>query len=115
MNEKAVKNLLRGLADIKVVEEDSQETQTLAKAFKEGEGTPLAKAWEKILKMCLMAHAWEATHMPESLTGTARADKITFLNGRVAQIEALMGLPGTYNEIAKNAEESSKVKAQSSK
>jgi len=76
------------------------ELNQLADTFLAEKGSPISNAWEKIFKYCLVAHQWEMSHIPSNIMGVEKAEKVTFIQGRIAQIEALLQLPRTYMQIA---------------
>jgi hypothetical protein len=101
------RNVLDGLSNpnFMLTEEESNQ---IAETFLAGQGSPLAGAWEKILKYCLLSHQWEISHLPSNIMGTEKAEKVSFLQGRIAQAEALLQLPRTYMQIAEKNKDSKK-------
>src|SRR3990172_6953248 len=77
-----------------------QEANQIAEVFLAGQGSPITNAWEKVLKYCLLSHQWEISHLSSNIMGMEKAEKVSFIQGRIAQIEALMQLPITYIQIA---------------
>jgi hypothetical protein len=85
-----------------------QEANQIAEVFLAGKGSPLAGAWEKVLKFCLISHQWEISHLSSNIMGTEKAEKVSFIQGRIAQVESLLQLPRTYIQIAERNKDNKK-------
>ena len=98
-----MKELAEGIKDLGLF--TKEETLQFAKVFEDSKGSPLALAWDKILREKIKGHYYQLAHLPKAERDIAT---VSFISGIIQSLENLLRTPQEFADAVIEIEKAEK-------